>query len=162
MDYIDQYIFDPAGLNGGGIMVNVGQGGEGQGGGGEKEDEVTKNSRLAIPGGLTYTNHGGGVAEDDDMDIENMANMAAGSNGKSNDKSSESGSNSRRDNVSESIISDDLFDSLLKRVYTPNVYTPNVYTPNVYTPKKMNITKSKTKQTTPINKRNRTKKVSSK
>jgi hypothetical protein len=146
MDYINQYIFDPAGLNGGGVIVQVF---EQEGGGG---GSIIEKSKLAIPGGLVVYHEGGNV---DDVNVD-MAKMEAGSIGddisggssSSSSSSSSSGSSSGSSSVSESIISDDLFDSLLKRVYTPN------------DAKILGVTKTKTNNKR--NKKNRTKKVSSK
>ena len=144
MDYFDRYTFDPAGLNSGGVAVHVF---DQEGGSISKE-----KSRLAIPGGLVYV---GNLVVDDVI-------VAVSSGGGGDDinisSSSSGGSSSSCGRVSESIISDDLFDSLLKRVYTPNDTNTNVMkTPNVTN---TNVTKTKTNNKR--NKKNQTKKVTSK
>ena len=143
MDYFDRYTFDPAGLNSGGVAVHVF---DQEGGSISKE-----KSRLAIPGGLVYV--GNLVVDDVIVAVSSGGGDDVISSGSSSGSSSSSSSSSGR--VSESIISDDLFDSLLKRVYTPNdTKTPNI---NVM---KTNVTKTKTNNKR--NQKNQTKKVTSK
>ena len=139
MDYFDRYTFDPAGLNSGGVAVHVF---DQEGGSISKE-----KSRLAIPGGLVYV--GNLVVDDVIVAVSSGGGDDVISSGSSSGSSSSSG------RVSESIISDDLFDSLLKRVYTPNdMKTPNI---NVM---KTNVTKKK--KNNKRNQKNQTKKVTSK
>ena len=162
MDYFDRYTFDPAGLNSGGVAVHVF---DQEGGSISKE-----KSRLAIPGGLVYV---GNLVVDDVIvavssgggdDVNSSSCGSGGSSSSSGGSSSSSSCSSSSSSggssgssscgrVSESIISDDLFDSLLKRVYTPNdMKTPNI---NVM---KTNVTKTNNKR----NQKNQTKKVTSK
>ena len=136
MDYFDRYTFDPAGLNSGGVAVHVF---DQEGGSISKE-----KSRLAIPGGLVYV--GNLVVDDVIVAVSSGGGDDVISSGSSSGSSSSSG------RVSESIISDDLFDSLLKRVYTHN----DMKTPNI------NVTKTKTKTNNKRNQKNQTKKVTSK
>ena len=149
MDYFDRYTFDPAGLNSGGVAVHVF---DQEGGSISKE-----KSRLAIPGGLVYV---GNLVVDDVIvavssgggDDVISSGSSSGSSSSSSSSSAGSSSSSSCGRVSESIISDDLFDSLLKRVYTPN----DMKTPNI------NVTKTKTKTNNKRNQKNQTKKVTSK
>lgn len=136
MNYINRYIFDPAGLNGGGVSVRHVFDQEG-------ESINKEKSRLAIPGGLVYGgNYVDVIAAGSSSDVSGGSDDVSG--GGVDDVSG--GSNCSR--ASESIISDDLFDSLLKRVYTPNYV------------KTFEVTKTKTNHKR--NKKNRTKKVTSK